>query len=233
MGVEKITGHRKWAHSNCKSSSRKAVITRAIRKHGWENCIFEYIAMDKDPEECYALEIKLIKEWKLQDRNFGYNMSSGGERGFSGIKMSQEHKNKISVAHKGKIVTPETREKLRQANLGKKLTKEHKLAITKSLIGKPGRNTGKKHTEITKKKISDSLKGEKIHFLEKSIPLKQKLRCLRKERESLSQKQQNLNCHFLGKGMVWVENFQRKLRQKYLPLKERKILRYDRKNFGN
>lgn len=42
---------------------------------------------------------------------------------------SEEHKRKISEAHKGKIVSEETRHKLSSVNLGKKLTEEHKAKI--------------------------------------------------------------------------------------------------------
>lgn len=69
----------------------------------------------------------------------GYNLYDPGKRlGFSmsGMHFSEEHKQKISKAHKGKIVVKSTKEKLRAFNLGKKLSEEIKLKISKSGKGK-------------------------------------------------------------------------------------------------
>jgi group I intron endonuclease len=169
VGIEGKTGQRKWAHSNSeKNTNRKMLVCHAIRKYKWINCKFEYIVMDRPPEECYELEKKLIAEWGLQSRDKGYNQSSGGEKGFKGVKMAQEHKDKISKSNTGQKRSQETVEILRRINTGKKLTKEHKDKITEGLkIGKPKRFAGKKHKEESKKKTSEALMGEKNHFFGK------------------------------------------------------------------
>ena len=59
----------------------------------------------------------------------------------------------------GLIKTEEHRERLRQSNLGRKASEETKQKISQSLIGKRGRNTGNKHSEETKKQISETKKG--------------------------------------------------------------------------
>jgi len=51
------------------------------------------------------------------------------------------------------------RQRLSNSNLGKKLSEETKKKISDSLIGKVGRNTGNKHSEETKNKISETKKG--------------------------------------------------------------------------
>lgn len=68
------------------------------------------------------------------------NMTNGGE-GLSGLKFTQDHKNKISEANKGKILSP-----------------EHKDKISKSLRGK---TKGKVVGEETKLKISLAMSGNK------------------------------------------------------------------------
>lgn len=170
VGIEGKTSQRKWAHSNSeKNINRKTLVSHAIRKYGWVNCKFDYIVMYKSPEECYELEKKLIKEWDLQNKEKGYNQSSGGEKGFSGVKMSQSHKDKIINAITGLKRSEETKELLRKINTGKKLSQEHKDKITKGLeIGKPKRFAGKKHKEESKKKTSEALMGEKNHFFGKT-----------------------------------------------------------------
>lgn len=170
VGIEGKTGQRKWAHSNSENNTnRKTLVARAIRKYGWINCKFEYIVMDRPPEECYELEKKLIAEWGLQNIEKGYNQSSGGEKGFSGVKMTQEHKDKIINAITGLKRSEKTKELMSIINTGKKLTQEHKDKITEGLkIGKPKRFAGKKHREESKKKISEALMGEKNHFFGKT-----------------------------------------------------------------
>ncbi len=61
-----------------------------------------------------------------------------------GTILSDEHKRRIGLAHKGK-----------------KLTEEHKLKISQSRKGQPSTFKGKKHSEATKKKMSDAKRGDK------------------------------------------------------------------------
>ncbi len=74
-----------------------------------------------------------------------------------GKKLSEEHKQKISISGKGHYqpqATLEQREKIRQAKLGRKQSEE----TIKKRIEK---NTGKKRTQETKDKIGSANKGRK------------------------------------------------------------------------
>ena len=66
-----------------------------------------------------------------------------------GEKMSEEQKQKISKANKGK-------------NLGKPLSEEHRRKISESQRGEKSHCFGRKHSEEAKKKMSESSKG-KLH----------------------------------------------------------------------
>lgn len=50
-----------------------------------------------------------------------------------GKTLSAEHINKLKAVNTGRIKTPEQIEKIRQANLGKKMTSEHKQHMMQSL----------------------------------------------------------------------------------------------------
>lgn len=118
------------------------------------------------------------------------NMSNGG-RGRA-CAVSNETKEKIRKAHKGRVFSEAHRENLRIVNTGKKLSEEHKEKIrqagynfkhteeSKRKIGEKSKlrsghnnvNYGKPRSEETKRKQSEALKGkyagEKASFFGKS-----------------------------------------------------------------
>ena len=53
--------------------------TRAIKKYGWENFKHEIIATDLTESEAKNMEIELIKQYRSNERKYGFNISSGGE----------------------------------------------------------------------------------------------------------------------------------------------------------
>ena len=89
--------------------------------------------------------------------------------------MSDDQKDKrnkkISQSSKNRIVSIETIEKIKKSKQLNpfKPSEEFKQKITKSLIGKPGRNTGNKHSEETKQRIKESKKGVKNEHSRKKI----------------------------------------------------------------
>ena len=82
-------------------------------------------------------------------------------------KLSNEHKNKISEALKGKHHSEETKRKIREASKGNtnrkgiKCSEEHKRKISEANRGNIY-NKGKKHSDITKKKMSEAREGMKL-----------------------------------------------------------------------
>lgn len=92
---------------------------RAIRKYGWDNFTHEIIKSDISKEDACALEKALIREYKSNFEEYGYNKSEGGENPNQGVKASEETRAKMSKAHKGRIVSAETRERLSKAKKGK------------------------------------------------------------------------------------------------------------------
>lgn len=92
----------------------------AIKKYGWDNFEHEIIKDNLTKEEADKLEIYLIDKLKTRNRDYGYNISEGGGSGYSGIKMSEEQKRKISESESGKLVSLETRTKISSSiKLGK------------------------------------------------------------------------------------------------------------------
>ena len=129
----------------------------AIKKYGWDN--FEHViyASGLSAEEASALEVELIAKYNTTNQNYGYNLDSGGSR----TTHSEETKQKMSLAAKGRKISEETKEKLRIASTGNK------------------NSLGYKHTEEAKQKNREAHIG-KTHTLteeaKRRISLHQKSR---------------------------------------------------------
>ncbi len=183
------------------SKNKDNIFYRAIRKYGidafeWE--VVEECSSKKELDEC---EVRLIAE-NLE----GYNIAKGGEGGdtisnhpdlerikadvskfHKGKTLSEEHKRKISEAHKGKkkpwskecvkkmheaneanppsrmkgkTQSDETRRKISEGNKGKSriFTEEHKKNISKAQIGKKSPHKGKTYEEIMGVEAAKELK---------------------------------------------------------------------------
>jgi hypothetical protein len=93
-------------------------------------------------EEACEREIYWIKFYGRKDLGEGtlVNLTNGGEGAVGTIKSES------------------TREKLRKAHIGKKLTKEHREKMSKSLKGRISPRKGVKLSEETKQKIKDKRK---------------------------------------------------------------------------
>lgn len=104
----------------------QVIFYRAIQKYGWDNIKHEILFNSLTREEAEKKEIELIAQYKSDDRQFGYNVSSGGHA------LSDEGIERISKAQKGRHLSDETRERIRLANLGKKLDQRCKAILTNS-----------------------------------------------------------------------------------------------------
>lgn len=123
----------------------------AIQKYGWDGFEHEILHDGLNKVTACELETKYIREWKLRDSKFGYNMTDGGE------------------GCPGRIISPETRSKLSKAHIGVAVQisnkEEWKRKISQSLTGKPHpRRGGKRHplSQEQRKRLSDSHKKKPV-----------------------------------------------------------------------
>lgn len=105
----------------------------AIKKYGWDNFDHEIIAEHLTEQEAKNFEKSLIKNGKLQDDSYGYNMTIGGD-GVIGNVVSQETKEKLRQAYYN--MSEESKRKLYENRIGIKFSDTHKEHIRKSSIGK-------------------------------------------------------------------------------------------------
>jgi len=80
-------------------------IERAIKKYGMDNFEIEVLHQEINIDNLclLAIESAYIEFFNSTDKNLGYNVLQFGGGDRTGIPHSQETKNKISIANKGKV----------------------------------------------------------------------------------------------------------------------------------
>lgn len=180
IGLTTKTLEKRWkGHLNSINSKTKSsrYLYSSMKKHGINNFKIEEIEKCENINALFSKEIYWIKKYNSNNKNFGYNLSSGGEinipnketlelmsikgkerwnnpefkkkmiRALTGVKKSGEPHNK------GKHLSDETKDKISKSRLGKMSGKDN------HNFGKPGINLGKEFSEDHKNKISNSLIG--------------------------------------------------------------------------
>lgn len=132
---------KRWGNGRGYISSSK--FYNAILKYGWDNFEHIIIANNLTLEQANELEIQLIKQYKAQDDEYGYNLDSGGHN----THHSEETKRKIGAAN-------------HLALQGNKWSPEQRQLISELFSGEGNPFYGKHHTEESKRKISESRKGK-------------------------------------------------------------------------
>lgn len=161
------------------------IFYNAIQKYGFDNFKHEILFDNLTQEEANKKEIELIREYRSNERDFGYNIQDGGHNGSPseetrrkmsewqiGKALSDETRQKISKARSGQRDSDETRKKKSDGHKGKGISDETKMKISVSRtkmvtneqidrIRKLGlSNRGKIHTEESRKNMSESHKGK-------------------------------------------------------------------------
>lgn len=147
----------------------------AIKQYGWDN--FEHIIFAErlSEEEACRMEQLLIKFYNTTNREYGYNMSIGGEFGGAGVKRSAESRKKMSDAAKRRMpLPPETIEKIKKANKGRKQSEETKRKISESQKGREGKPWTKEMHQLMDKPVLQYTKNGIFVAQYKSMKLAEK-----------------------------------------------------------
>lgn len=131
-----------------KNKHNNKYLQNSWNKYGENN--FEVAVLEVCSKE-NILEIEQIwlNHYQSYNKNIGYNIC------------------KIAGNTSGRIFSDETKEKMRQKSLGRKVSEESRKKMSISRTGSNNGMYGKKHTEESKQKISKNRKntsGENNHF---------------------------------------------------------------------
>lgn len=188
IGITSQKPKDRWGNGN--GYKRNQYFYKAIRKYGWNNFQHIIIMAGLTKEEAENLEITLISQYDTTNKEKGYNIENGGNcfgthseetkakiaekskgnKSSSGRKISKEHiqalyEGRLRKGYKRKPLSPETKSRISAANTGKKFSAEHIQHLKDSHLSMSGKNNpmyGKKHSEETKRKISEKAKGRKL-----------------------------------------------------------------------
>lgn len=130
--------HSKWQKDN-------TYFHNALNKYGKENFKWFVIYIDNSLEQLKQKEKEFIKIFKSNNKNFGYNLTTGGEQCY----FNKSIKLKISQKAKERNINGK-----RNPFYGKHHTTETKTNWSKIRKGKPCSNPGYKHSEEIKKNLS-------------------------------------------------------------------------------
>lgn len=116
IGITHRKPQERWNHG--KSYKQNKHFYSAIDKYGWDNFKHEVLFSGLSKEEACEKEKELIAYYKSNQREFGYNNSTGGENPAQGAKMPPEVVKRKADALRG-IKRPETGAIISKAKKGK------------------------------------------------------------------------------------------------------------------
>lgn len=98
IGVTCKSPDRRWENGHGYKYNKH--FWNAIVKYGWDNISHEIVCNGLTETQAFSLERELIALTHSTDPKFGYNITSGGRGGLSGLKDSDETRRKKSESAK-------------------------------------------------------------------------------------------------------------------------------------
>lgn len=152
VGVTCQRPEHRWGRNGCGYKSSPHFYS-AIRKYGWDAIDHEILIAGLTKDEASELEVLLIGSHDSTNPENGYNHAIGGSVN-CGFHLSEQRKSEIRAFMTARFVSAATREKLRQANMGRKHSEESKQKMR-------ARKLGKKLSAETRKKMKISNRGKR------------------------------------------------------------------------
>ena len=158
IGITKQKPERRW--DNGRGYVGNKHFYSAIQKYGWHNFNHRVLYDGLTKEQANAIEIALIAAYDSANPQFGYNIELGGN---GKSRITDQTREKQRKSHKG--ATPwnlgiphseETKQKIKEALTGGKLSEETRKKMSKSKMGIGNSFYGKHHSTETIKKNAEN-----------------------------------------------------------------------------
>lgn len=162
IGVTGRPVEQRWSGGHGYHSNQR--FYQDIEKYGWDQFSHIVLASGMPEELAHEKEIQLISIYHSTDPKCGYNQSTGGRGGRSGVPLSPEVLERLRRLNTGRKVSEETRQKLRLAQVGRissgmkgkhhsESTRKHLSEIGKTKTGALNSFYGRKHSDESKQKM--------------------------------------------------------------------------------
>lgn len=132
IGVTKQKPEYRWR--NGKKYNSNEYMTNAIKKYGWENIEHKILYDGLSKNQAEIKEKELIKKYKSNIRDFGYNILEGGN---ISTGMTEKGKQQMINKNKGKhrSLNTEFKKGHKPWTTGKKMSNEFKRKLSESHLG--------------------------------------------------------------------------------------------------
>ena len=100
VGITKHTLKERWRDGN--GYKHNVYFQRAIQKYGWDAFQHVVVASGLTNQEAGHMERFLIEQFRLTDKEFGFNQTTGGEGAIDGHMFSPEVIERMRQSQKGK-----------------------------------------------------------------------------------------------------------------------------------
>ena len=166
IGITKQNPIKRWLHG--KGYQKQEYFYNAILKYGWDNIEHRILFTELSKEEAERKEIELIKQYKSNQRELGYNIENGGRIN----KMSEETIEKIRKANTGKRHSTEACKRCSEIQKARWQDEEYRKNQIEKRIGQSAWNKGKETPTEVKEKQRQAKLGKYIgdkHWSSKKI----------------------------------------------------------------
>ena len=123
VGITSTLPEVRWG-TDGKGYRQQPLFYRAIKKYGWDNITHLIVAEQLTKEQACALEIELIAQYKSNNTDYGYNLSTGGENTSEGSHKSESFKKYMSDKMRGN-----------KSRTGYKNSEHHKQRCSEAMMG--------------------------------------------------------------------------------------------------
>ena len=156
IGITKQNPIKRWLHG--KGYQKQEYFYNAILKYGWDNIEHRILFTELSQEEAEQKEIELIKQYRSNQREFGYNIENGGHIN----KMSKETIEKIRIANTGKHHNKETCEAFREIQKARWQDEEYRKNQIEKRMGQVAWNKGKETPQEVREKQRQAKLGKYV-----------------------------------------------------------------------
>lgn len=98
IGITSVDVKSRWKNGN--GYNRQSYFYNAIQKYGWENFDHEILFDNLSKNDACIKEAEMIAYYKSNEKEFGYNIASGGFSGNRGLQRTDEQKNVFREAQR-------------------------------------------------------------------------------------------------------------------------------------